>query len=58
MLENVHSDMFTKEDSNQPAHSHSLISTIVVRMKHFASLANQNAPDEDADQTAQMRRLI
>ena len=43
---------------NQRAHSSSLIRVFIIRMKKLQSLAIQNAPSEDSDQTAQMRSLI
>ena len=46
------------KDSNQPAHPRSLIVVIVVFMKKLASLAIQNAPSEDSDQTARLCSLI
>ena len=41
------------EESNNPAHPR-----ILITWRIFASLAIQNAPSEDSDQTARMRRLI
>ena len=41
------------ENANQPAHPFSLTRVFVVRIKHFASLAIQNAPRAESDQTAQ-----
>ena len=50
------------ENSDQPAHPRSLIRVFFVCLKknpkNLVSLAIQNAPNEDSDQTAQMRRLI
>ena len=40
----------TNEDSNQPVHLHSMISVHCVNYE-TASLAIQNAPSEDSDQT-------
>ena len=36
----------------------SLVRVFAVRMKNFASFAIQNAPSENSDQTARMRRLV
>ena len=46
------------EDSDQPELPRSLIRVFVVRRKTRASLAIQNAPSEDSDQTARIRGLI
>ena len=46
-----------KEDSNQPVRPYSLIRVLVIR-RIFASLATKNAPSEDSNKTARMRRLI
>ena len=49
----------TKENSNQPAYSHSLIRECSLSTwRQVASLLLQNAHSEDSDQTARMRRLI
>ena len=42
------------EDSDQPAHPHSLISVSVLDRKKLCILAVQNAPGEDSDQPAHM----
>ena len=42
------------EDLNQSEHPCSLIRVFAVYMKKFVSLAIQNVPSEDSDQTAQM----
>ena len=46
------------EDSNQPAHPRSLIRVFIVRMMKLHSRPSKNAPSENYDQTARMRRLI
>ena len=42
------------ENSNQPAHPHSLIIVFVVRRKKLCILAIQIAPNEDSGPTARM----
>ena len=44
--------------TNQSAHPRSLVSIHLSAWRNVASLAIQNAPSEDSDQTAQMRSLI
>ena len=46
------------EDSNQPAHSRSLIRVLVVRMKKVCNLGNPKCDHKDSEQIALMRRLI
>ena len=54
----------TNENSNQPAHSDLIRifaiwpESLLSAWRNFALLAFQNAPSEDSDQTARMRRLI
>ena len=47
-----------KKDSSQPVHPHTLIRVFAVRIKTPCILDYQTAPNEDSDQTAQMRSLI
>ena len=46
------------ENSNQPAHRAVWSESSFSAWRNFASLAFQNAPSEDSDQTARKRRLI
>ena len=48
----------SNEDSDQPAHPGSLIGVFNDSIKKFASLAIQNVPSEDSDQTGGKQRLI
>ena len=46
------------DNANQLAHPNSLIRVFIVRMKQLCILGYRNAPNEDSDQTARMRRPI
>ena len=46
------------EDSDQPAHSRSLIRNFTARIRDSQGCKVANADNEDSDQTARIRRLI
>ena len=43
---------------NEDSHLRRLVRVVIVCMKKFASLAIQNAPSDDSNQTVQMLKLI
>ena len=56
--ENVPLDMCALEDLNQPTHHAVLLKSSLSAWRNFAFLAVQNAPSEESDHTAPLRRLI